>query len=341
MGQERFVRDPDLARQRRKFLQTVFDSWQAKGEWPRRKDIARILADDFDADEVASALNWPWLDFLNSGDNRVKLRLPGLRECEGAEEALAPFLVALKFAVERYFSKDENPELSLSKLLQETSLSLAQAHQALEWFNQESICSRVQGNEPANYVFELDNGLRLYRKVTSLDNYLKIKYWSRGYPELDMRKVSVEPQDEAEQARRTFVPNTAFIIMPIQPENPEMVAAHRAIKEVFGSFGILAQRADDVQHDGVVTEMILRKIRDAEFLVADLTNERPSVYYEIGYAHALSKRVMMFRRKETRIHFDLAVHNAPTYGDATELKELLRTRLEDRLGRPPSMAQVA
>jgi len=39
---------------------------------------------------------------------------------------------------------------------------------------------------------------------------------------------------------------------------------------------------------------------------------------------------MIFRRQDTKIHFDLAVHNAPEYKDADDLRILLRRRLEER-----------
>ena len=53
-----------------------------------------------------------------------------------------------------------------------------------------------------------------------------------------------------------------------------------------------------------------------------------SKYYEIGHAHAHDKRVMLVRKKDTHIHFDLAHRNCPEYENITQLKELLRKRLE-------------
>ena len=60
------------------------------------------------------------------------------------------------------------------------------------------------------------------------------------------------------------------------------------------------------------------------------------MYYEVGYAHALGKRPILFRRKGTPLHFDLVVHNVPEYANVTELRTKLRSRLEAILGRAPS-----
>ena len=76
-------------------------------------------------------------------------------------------------------------------------------------------------------------------------------------------------------------------------------------------------------------------IGKAEFIFADLTGERPNVYYEIGYAHALGKRPILYRKKETKVHFDLSIHNVPAYDNISELKSLLEKRLEAIAGRSP------
>lgn len=131
-----------------------------------------------------------------------------------------------------------------------------------------------------------------------------------------------------------YCPNTAFIMMPIDPGQPEYEDVKHAIKEVFEEFGIVAETADDKEHEGVITDRILDEISSSEFLIADLTGERPNVYYEIGHAHALNKRVILYRREGTKLHFDIQHRNCPEYRNITHLKEQLRTRLEAATNRP-------
>lgn len=129
-----------------------------------------------------------------------------------------------------------------------------------------------------------------------------------------------------------YRPSTAFIIMSMESELTDVADK---IREVFGLFGIKAVRADDIEHEGVITKKILDEIQTSEFCFADLTGERPNVYYEIGYAHALGRPVIMYRKKGTRIHFDLAQYNCPEYSSLRELKDKLTIRLEQITNRRP------
>ena len=128
-------------------------------------------------------------------------------------------------------------------------------------------------------------------------------------------------------AKRAAVkPGQVFIIMQFEG----MDDVHSVIQEECSRLDLTAKRADEVAGGGLVMADIDLFIRESEFIICDLSNERPNVYYELGYAHGagnISKNTLLIAKKNTTLHFDIASLRIEPYGDMVELRSVLATKL--------------
>lgn len=95
----------------------------------------------------------------------------------------------------------------------------------------------------------------------------------------------------------------------------------RCILPVLKNLSITPLRVDRVNHNEDIDNKIFELIDSVDFLIADLTYARPSVYYEAGYATGKSIPVIYivknnhFRARDDdlygnfRVHFDLQMKN--------------------------------
>jgi len=120
---------------------------------------------------------------------------------------------------------------------------------------------------------------------------------------------------------------SAFIAMPIDSDDDQLVDVLEAIKTAAADCGITAERVDEVESNQRITTRILESICKAEFVIVDLTNERPNVFFEAGFAHGLGKVPIYVARAGTTIHFDIKDYPIITFRNMKQLKEGITKRL--------------
>lgn len=119
----------------------------------------------------------------------------------------------------------------------------------------------------------------------------------------------------------------AFVVMAIDPTDPNLVDVLDAIKEGAGRCGINAERVDEVEANERITDRILESIRKAEYVIVDVTHPRPNVFYEAGYAHGIGKLPIYIARTGTHLQFDLKDYPTIFFPNMKELKDGLEKRL--------------
>ena len=132
-------------------------------------------------------------------------------------------------------------------------------------------------------------------------------------------------RDLAADTSKVIQKGYVFILMVIHSEDPLIKDTHNAIKRACSCCDLRGERVDDISFTGQITDKVIGSIRCAEFVVADITHERPNVYYEIGYAHAFKKPTILTARTGTKIHFDIQGFPIIFYESSTDLEhELIR-----------------
>jgi nucleoside 2-deoxyribosyltransferase len=92
-----------------------------------------------------------------------------------------------------------------------------------------------------------------------------------------------------------------------------------------------AKRVKDVAGDYQITNQLMSMIATARLIVADLSHERPNVYFELGYARGLGKTVVTCARERTKIHFDAKDWTYIAYNDSRVLEKALLDRFRFEL----------
>lgn len=131
--------------------------------------------------------------------------------------------------------------------------------------------------------------------------------------------------------------NNAFILMPFSEPLNEVYEF--LIKGALIEAGYKVSRADDIKSQSNILEDIITGIMQSSLIVADLTDSNANVYYELGIAHALQKKVVLITQDIEELPFDLRSYRVIAYSTyfskmneaKNTLKELAKEALDGSL----------
>ena len=129
--------------------------------------------------------------------------------------------------------------------------------------------------------------------------------------------------------------NLVFVVMPFS-KGPELKEVYNVIKDECSQLGLITKRADELVGAGLIIEDVKKQIQKAEFIICDLTYERPNVYYELGYAHGVGNKpldILLIAKEGTELHFDIAPLRVRYYQSMDELRSILSFDLREMIKR--------
>lgn len=120
-----------------------------------------------------------------------------------------------------------------------------------------------------------------------------------------------------------------FIIMPFDRKYNEFFDY---IKRVLHEEGFEPIRTDEITFVGNIVDMIRQGLFSSDCTIAEITDARPNVMYEIGLAHAYGKPVIMFAKRESISDLPFDIKNERIFfyeDDFTGLDTILKDVLNE------------
>ena len=147
-------------------------------------------------------------------------------------------------------------------------------------------------------------------------------------PSIDIYESSIREKVFSAHPSKNII---AFVAMSFRNEEEP------ALEDYFRAMQRAAQRTElpielariDLQEgDYEISQKIMSEIEKADIAIVDFTLNAQNVYFEIGFARGIRKRVIQCARKGTTLEFDVRNWRTVFYRNATELEEKLITELK-------------
>jgi hypothetical protein len=126
--------------------------------------------------------------------------------------------------------------------------------------------------------------------------------------------------------------NDIFVVMSFKKASDD---TYSTIERACRRFDFKAQRTDQDPTTDRIYKRIIHGIQGATLVIADATLASLNVYYELGFAEALGKHVIVVAKEGTKLPFDTSDIPTTFFQDYTRLEQLLCERIKRLTGRQP------
>jgi len=140
-----------------------------------------------------------------------------------------------------------------------------------------------------------------YASTADVLDYQVLNSGNRDWDKLAASVVSL--------AEDLATPNNVLVIMSYTQTEPvatELANAFDSFRGACEAYKYNCERVDETNtKDTSIVAEILRKIKDSAFVIADLTELRQNVFFELGYARGIGKDVIATAKEGTELPFDV------------------------------------
>ena len=86
---------------------------------------------------------------------------------------------------------------------------------------------------------------------------------------------------------------------------------------------LVIERVSEPLGDYIIAERIEQSIKRAALIICDVSEKSLNVYYELGYARAMKKKIIVTAKEGTKLPFDVGNYKTYFYKNPVELQKII------------------
>lgn len=160
--------------------------------------------------------------------------------------------------------------------------------------------------------------------VQHMNKHLFNNFLVNYYDETFLQQIGFVFEEELNNSSDA---NYIFVIMSFDKKYDEIYEALKIAGRLVSNRKIVIERVSEPLGDFIITERIEQMIKRAELVICDVTEKSLNVYYELGYARAMNKTIIVTAKTGTELPFDIRQHRTNFYNNSIELQRLVSAEL--------------
>lgn len=122
--------------------------------------------------------------------------------------------------------------------------------------------------------------------------------------------------------------NYIFVIMSFDKKYDDVYEALKMAGKMVKGRTLEIERVSEPYGDFIITERIEKSIKKAELIICDVSERSPNVYYELGFARAKNKTIIMTAKNGRELPFDVCQYKTNFYDNTLHLQKLIVDELD-------------
>lgn len=181
--------------------------------------------------------------------------------------------------------------------------------------------------EPIREFFE--NGRQFYLTANGVVFYKVLDMWidANNYLEVAIQRILSDNYTEKDHF---------FMVMPFGNVTRNHFYQNDIRDYLQKELQVSVFRADNFTETDVIVDTIFREIEKSEFIICDITEANKNVFFELGYAFALNKKIIYLLEKDIpHQFFDISHIRRIEYSlsDITTFQQLLKETIKTMRGK--------